>query len=116
MDSDKVILKKYDMFHSVKRVIDDTGYSWSRVIKSLSSQGVIINKTHKKILQAYESKMPLNEIADELHLNPKTVQAYLPRVRPIYGTSTTCNARNLRNYWERKRQKAKAESNTNNPK
>ena len=73
-----------------------TGYSWNRIAKALSTHGIIINDTHKKILSLYNSGIGVNEIAKQMHLHTKSVQSYLPRMRPIYGQALSKNAQNIK--------------------
>ena len=105
MKLDEIILESYKINRSVKATAKNTGCSWNRVVKSLSSCGVVINDTHRMILEAHESGMSINGIAKQLGVNAKTVQAYLPRVRPVYGESTTVNAQRIKMCREKKREK-----------
>lgn len=105
MKLDEIIFESYKIKQSVKATAKDTGCSWNRVVKSLSSCGVVINDTHRMILDAYESGMSVSSIAKQLGISVKTVQAYLPRVRPVYGESTTINAERIRECRKRKKKK-----------
>ena len=107
MKLDEIILESYKINQSVKATAKDTGCSWHRVVKSLSSCGVLINDTHRMILEAHESGMSVSGIAKQLGISVKTVQAYLPRVRPVYGESTTVNAQRVRECRERRKRKQK---------
>lgn len=92
MSIDQEILEAYKILKSVKAVCHDTGSSWNRIVKSLSSSGVVINETHTLILKYHEEGMSLAEIAKQVGVSVKTVQAYIPRVRPVYGENLSPNA------------------------
>ena len=47
--TDQEILSYWDSIKSVRGVAIKLGISWQRVIKSLSSLGIIVNNTHAKI-------------------------------------------------------------------
>ena len=91
--SDDMILSSLDFHKTLGGVAHELGISCGRVAKALSSAGVIINDTHKKILELYAETKSVNEIAAFLKLNPQVIQTYLPRIRPAYGKpSRTTNA------------------------
>lgn len=52
--TDKEILSYWDSIKSVRGVAIKLGISWQRVIKSLSSLGIIVNNTHAKITQYHK--------------------------------------------------------------
>lgn len=99
---DEKILKAFNKSGSVNGAAEETGCSWNRVIKSLSSSGIVINDTHKIILDLCDTVMTPDQIAKQLSLNIKTVQAYLPRVRPVYGENRSKNAEAIKE-WRIKR-------------
>lgn len=101
---DEEILKAFNKSGSVKGTVEKTGYSWNRVVKSLSSSGIVINDTHEIILDLCESGMTPDQIAKQLGINVKTVQAYLPRTRPVYGENRSKNATRI-NEWRNRRKK-----------
>lgn len=91
--SDDMILSSWDSHKTLGGVAHELGISCGRVAKALSSAGVIINDTHKKILELYAETKSVNEIAAFLKLNPQVIQTYLPRIRPAYGKpNRTTNA------------------------
>ena len=104
MNIDKEIKELYEEFSSVKAVSRKIGYSWNRVVKSLSTSGVVINQTHALILNYYEKGLSPSEIANQMEINVKTVQAYLPRVRPVYGEDLSKNALKIKR-WRNKHRK-----------
>ena len=99
---DEEILKAFNKSGSVKGTVEKTGYSWNRVVKSLSSSGIVINDTHEIILDLCESGMTPDQIAKQLGINVKTVQAYLPRTRPVDGENRSKNATRI-NEWRNRR-------------
>lgn len=101
---DEEIKELYDELGSVKAVSKRTRYSWNRIVKSLSTSGVVINPTHALILQYHEKGLTPLQIANQMEISVKTVQAYLPRVRPIYGEDLSKNALKIKR-WRRKHRK-----------
>lgn len=101
MSIDKDIYDSYRSLGSIKKTAKHVRCSWNRVIKSLSSSGEVINDTHKIILDLYESGMTSEQIAKQVGISAKTVQAYLPRVRPVYGENRSKNAVKI-NVWRAK--------------
>lgn len=95
---DKQIKELYEELGSVKAVSERTGCSWNRVVKSLSTSGVVINPTHALILEYYEKGLTPFQIANQMEINVKTVQAYLPRVRPVYGENLSKNALKIKRW------------------
>lgn len=61
--SDDMILSSWDSHKTLGGVAHELGISCGRVAKALSSAGVIINDTHKKILELYAETKSVNEIA-----------------------------------------------------
>lgn len=91
-ESEKKIIDVYEAFGSIKKTSSETGYSWNKVVKTLSSRGYILSETHAEILDKYKNGMSVDEIALQLGLNKKTVQAYIPRKRPLYNEEQSPNA------------------------
>ena len=102
MSVDKDIYDAYQSTGSVRETAREIGCSWNRVVKSLSSSGIVINDTHEIILDLCESGMTPDQIAKQLGINVKTVQAYLPRTRPVYGENRSKNATRI-NEWRNRR-------------
>ena len=82
------ILEVYEETHSVK----STGCSWNKIVKTLSSEGIIINKTHALILEMYRKNISPDNIAKEIGCSKRTVMAYIPRKRPVYNENQSENA------------------------
>ena len=102
MSIDKDIYDTFRSTGSVRETAKEIGCSWNRVVKSLASSGVIISDTHVMILDMHDAGMSAQEIARHLNLNVKTVQAYLPRTRPVYGENRSKNATRI-NEWRNRR-------------
>ena len=103
MSIDKDIYDTFRSTGSVRETAKEIGCSWNRVVKSLASSGVIISDTHVMILDMHDAGMSVHEIARQLSLNTKTVQAYLPRVRPVYGENRSKNAERIKEWRDRKK-------------
>lgn len=103
MSVDKDIYDAFRSTGSVRETAKEIGCSWNRVVKSLASSGVIISDTHVMILDMHDAGMSVHEIARQLSLNTKTVQAYLPRVRPTYGENRTKNATKISEWRNRRK-------------
>ena len=101
----KKILRAFDKSGSVREAAKEIGCSWNRVVKSLSSSGVVINDTHGMILELLDTGMSAQDIARQLSLNVKTVEAYLPRVRPVYGENRSKNATKINEWRTKKKEK-----------
>ena len=104
MSIDREIYDAYQSTGSVRETAKEIGCSWNRVVKSLASSGVIISDTHGMILDMHDAGMSVQEIARQLSLNTKTVQAYLPRVRPVYGENKSENAKRIKEWRDRKKE------------
>lgn len=100
--SDKLIIDSYNRFLSIRVTASETGYSWNKVVKALASNGYVLSETHAEILNKYENGMSIKRIAEEIGLNEKTVQSYIPRKRPIYNETPSDNALKIKKCRERK--------------
>lgn len=104
MSVDKDIYDAFRSTGSVRETAKEIGCSWNRVVKSLASSGVVISDTHGMILDMHDTGMSAQEIARQLSLNVKTVQAYLPpRIRPVYGENRSKNAERIKEWRDRKK-------------
>ena len=100
--SDDDILKSWKRYGTVKSVSVNLGISYNKVIKALATKGIIINPTHKKILDFYNQGKTTAEIANLLKMNEKVVKAYIPRTRPQYNVNQSENALKIKNWRESK--------------
>ncbi len=95
MDIVEKILEVYEETQSVNATLKECKCSWNRVVKILSSNGVIVNDIHSTIMGLHEKGLNAKEISEQTGYNIKTVQAYLPAVRPIYKYHQSENARKI---------------------
>lgn len=102
-ESEKIIIESYNKLLSVRAVSIETGYSWNRIVKALSSNGYILSETHAEILEKYGNGMNIETIAHGIGLNKKTVQAYIPRKRPVYNENQSDNALRIKKCREHKK-------------
>ena len=100
--SDSIILKSYNKYKTVRGVAEETGYSWNKIVKSLSSNGIVINDTHRLILNMWISGKDVDDISNATRLSVKTIKSYLPRVRPVYGEDLSKNAEKIKKFRERR--------------
>ncbi len=100
--TDNEILIYWDSIQSIKGVARKLNISWSRVVKSLSTSGVVINSNHAKILQYHREGKSANEISNLMGINVNVVKAYLPRCRPQYKTNQSKNALTIQKWREHK--------------
>lgn len=76
--------RMYMKDHNVSAVARRFGLDPQRVIKILSSEGIVINMRHKRILDLRAAGSSVEDIAKWLHISPRTVQKYLPAEKPYY--------------------------------
>lgn len=105
MNSIETILNTYKEAQTITETQKKTGYSWQKIAKTLSTEGIIANETHRIILNLHDKGMSSEDIAKSTGYARSTVEAYLPRVRPVYGENQSKNARCIKKYRERKLKK-----------
>ena len=96
--TDKEILRTWNENKSIKAVSKSLNISYQKVLKSLSSNGIIINNTHQKIMDYYNQGKSIQEISEIMKMNIKVIQSYLPRVRPIYNVNQSQNALRIQKF------------------
>ena len=92
MNSIETILNTYKEAQTITETQKITGYSWQKIAKTLSSEGIIVNDSQALILELHEKGMTPEEISKMVGYNEKTIMAYLPRVRPVYNENPSINA------------------------
>ncbi len=102
MDIINEIIQTYNKTQSIRATAKETGNSWNRVVKILSSNGVIINDTHELILRMQKEGKTISEIAKVTGHNTRTVSAYLPATRPYYNVNLSDNAKRIKNWRAKK--------------
>ncbi len=90
------ILNIYNETQSIRGTAKEVGCSWQRVVKILSSNGIVVNHMHRIILRFYEEGKSSDEIAKLIGYNEKVVKAYLPKKRPYYGVNPSDNAKAIK--------------------
>ena len=96
--TDKEILRTWNENKSIKAVSKSLNISYQKVLKSLSSNGIIINNTHQKIMDYQNQGKSIQEISEIMKMNIKVIQSYLPRVRPIYNVNQSQNALRIQKF------------------
>lgn len=86
------ILNAYKIKPTITGIRKITGYSWQKIAKTLSSEGIIVNDSQALILELHEKGMTPEEISKMVGYDEKTIKAYLPRVRPAYNENQSKNA------------------------
>ena len=82
---------------------DRTRASTSRIRKVLIDSGAYETSRTRKAAELRSRGFTLSEIAEILHVCPKTVSAYLPYEKGAYGKAEASkNALKLRTWWEKK--------------
>jgi hypothetical protein len=102
------IIKTFDKTNSIKETAKTNHCSWNRVVKVLSTNGIVINDIHAIILDLYENGMEVEKIAKQIGYNVKTVESYLPAKRPFYGVNQSDNAKRIKKCRNRKVEKENA--------
>lgn len=86
------ILNAYKIRPTITGVKKITGYSWQKIAKTLSSEGIIANDNQALILDLHGKGMSIAEISKAVGCKEETIMAYLPRVRPAYNENQSKNA------------------------
>lgn len=102
MTSTDTILNTYKETQTITGTKKRTGYSWQRVAKALSTEGIIANETQRIILDLYDKCTPIDVIAKTVGCSKSTVNSYLPRRRPIYNENPSVNAVRIKRCREKK--------------
>lgn len=96
------ILSVYKKTQSIRATAKEVGCGWQKVVKTLSSNGIIISDTHKKILEMYRDGKTIETIAHKTGYSIKSVQAYIPYTRPYYNVNPSENAKRIKKCREKK--------------
>jgi hypothetical protein len=100
------IIKVFEETHSIKKTTKLTVFSWNKVVKTLSTEGIIINETHQQIMDYYNAGKSPEEISVAMNMNVNVVKSYLPRSRPEQGTvKPSENSLRIRKCREKKKHK-----------
>ena len=96
MTSTEIILSAYEEIQTINGIKKKTGYSWQRIAKTLSTEGIVVNATQRIILKLYEEGLSVDEIATATGYAKSTVASYFPRCRPVYNEKLSKNALRIR--------------------
>ncbi len=96
------VCELYNECGSVKMCSKELRCSWQRIIKILSTRGYVLNDNHGIILKLREEGESLEYISEQTGLSVKTIQAYLPAKRPLYGIGQSENAMKIKNWRAKK--------------
>ena len=81
------IIDEYKRCGSVKRTAEIAGTSLVRAQRVLITEGLWSSETSEAVRELFEQGKTAQEIADELFISMKTVQAYLPYTKGFYSAS-----------------------------
>lgn len=96
---EKLIITAWNETESIKGVSEKLNISWVRVVKTLSSNGIICHDNHRKIMELHKKGFSVDYISKQLSLSKRTVEVYLPRKRPMYmSVNSSKNAVNIRKW------------------
>ena len=79
------ILKEYEKCGSVKQTANNVGTTLVRAQRVLITEGLWSSGTSDKVGELFSIGKATQEIADELVVSVKTVQAYLPYSKGFYS-------------------------------
>lgn len=103
---EEIVMFTFSQERSIRAAVRASGCSWHRVVKILSSNGVVINELHQKVMKLHEDGRSANEIAKILNTSERTIKAYLPRIRPNYGVNLSENAKRIKKCKEKKKRES----------
>ena len=99
----KEIVEDFKKTGSVKQTATNVGTSLVRAQRVLITEGMWSSPTSEKVRELWDQGKSTQEIADELFLSIKTVQAYLPYTKGYYGSDASPEAKKSRSYREHKK-------------
>ena len=106
------VIEDFKKTGSVKKAAENTGTSLVRAQKILITEGLWSSPASEKILELYNQNKTVKEIAKELFLSEKTVQAYLPYIRTgksYGGDGRSADAIKSEDYRQRMQQAARSQ-------
>ena len=105
------VIADYKITGSVKKTAQNVGTTLVRAQRILITEGLWSSQTSERVVALYARGKTVSEIAEELFVSEKTVQAYLPYTRTekgYGGEDRSLDARKSGDY--RKRMQIAAES------
>ncbi len=95
------IVNAYEKLGSVKSVAKKCHASEVTVRRVLITEGLWSSRTSRKVKELVQQGKSVPEIADELSVSVKAVEAYLPYSRGMYGQEVTEDSVHAKEYRER---------------
>lgn len=82
MTSTEIILSAYEEIQTITGIKKKTGYSWQRIAKTLSTEGIVVNETQRIILKLYEKGIICGQrLQRQPDMQKSTVDSYFPEVQ-----------------------------------
>ena len=108
------VIADYRITNSVKKTAQNVGTSLVRAQRILITEGLWSSHTSEQVGELFRKGMTTSEIAKQLVISEKTVQAYLPytRTETGYGESRSYNSKKSEDY--RRRMYIAADSQVSN--
>lgn len=95
------IIEEYEKDQSIASIAKKLHTTQVRVQRVLITEGLWTSRRTKQVAELRDLGLTVPEIADELGIDEKTVQTYLPYSRGQYGTNTTDDSARSREYRDR---------------
>ena len=94
------VIADYRITNSVKKTAQNVGTSLVRAQRILITEGLWSSHTSEQVGELFRKGMTTSEIAKQLVISEKTVQAYLPytRTETGYGESRSYNSKKSEDY------------------
>ena len=89
--------------HSIDKTVEETGINEYKVRRVLLTLGLWESERSKEVKALMEQGFTKDQIADRLHLSIKGLESYMPYIRGAYFEKETGNAKDSRNYRDRKK-------------
>lgn len=97
----QAIISEYEKTKSIAKIAKKLGTTQVKVQRVLITEGLWTSKRTGQIAALRNQGMSLEQIAEELGVDIKTVQTFLPYTRGQYGQSDTDDAARSKDYRER---------------
>lgn len=91
-DTYSAIVTAFQQTRSVNKIVELTKVSKLTVQKVLITEGLWESERSREVLQLKNKGYTTEEIAEQLHISVKGVQAYLPYSRKPYGSETSSDS------------------------
>ena len=91
---------------SVKEIASKLEISIVKVRRILITEGLWSSRSSDEIGRLYKQNYSVKEIADELHMTEKNVQAYLPYTKGVYGLDNKSESASWSDDFRRRKRRA----------